>query len=220
MVHSEIEFIVQRSPYKTVAKLKDEGDHDYVLYDSERSRTQALYVPDGFPYTNLWLDIDGSTFRGTNHYTVTGAGFEFIFDILQRELALHPQSFKCSVQKGTDRVLIEASVNDFKYVSYRAGADETVISIAEKLGVSAYLILERNTMLNGYDADCSGLALQVPNQFAKKVKVEISPIHGLPVSIEVHDDKGLLERFLYKNIRIDSTLPRNLFTEDYIEDLE
>jgi len=219
VIHTEIAFNVQKQPYKALLRLNEDGEHNYVLYDSERSRSQALYIPDGFPYKNLWLDIHGSLFRGSNHYTVTDAGFESIFKLLKRQFVRDPGIFRCRTSDG-QKLVIEAHATDFRYVPYTGSRGETVSSIADKLGVSAYLILERNNTVDAYSDDCSGLTLQVPNQFAQRVVVEVSPRLGLPVRIEVYDDQGLLERFIYKDIRVNAVLPEGLFTEDYIEDLD
>lgn len=220
MNHSEVEFRVKKTPYKAVLRLNNDGDRPYVLYDTEKSVTKALYIPDGFPYKNLWLDIHGDVFRGDNHYTVTNGGFEFIFDILERELSRNPEYFQCKTNTRSGRFVMEANVPNFRYVPYTARNGETVLRIADKLGVSAYLILERNSAVDGFLDDCTGLTLMVPNQFARRVVVEISPELRLPVYIEVYDDKGLLERFQYKDIRVNTPMSEDLFTEDYIENLD
>src|SRR5690606_16749043 len=85
------EVTVQRSPFKVAGKMGN-GGH-YILFDSELNENQALYISNGFPYTNIWLDVNGKIFRGLNHYTISDAGCEFIFGIIENEFKRIPEAF-------------------------------------------------------------------------------------------------------------------------------
>lgn len=219
---SSFRFTVQREPFKVAGKIEDNGKTHYVLYDSEISRKEVLYIPDGFPFTNLWLDVNGSTFRGDNHYTVSDAGSKFIFDILEREFELPKNVFHCTRKQGVggEVIEIEAVTDKFHYFDYTGKPGETVLDVARKFGASAYLILERNAAVDAYTDDCSGVKLQVPSHYGQRVVVQISTEHWLPVLVELYDEKGLVERYTYTNFVVNPGLPEDFFTEDHLDDLE
>ena len=57
---AEFDFVVQRKPFKVAGVMTEKGHR--LLYDPLQNKTEALYISNGFPYTNLWLDIHGKSF--------------------------------------------------------------------------------------------------------------------------------------------------------------
>lgn len=214
------DFTVQRSPFKVAGRMVEKGH--YILYDKAANPNQAHYISNGFPFTNLTLDIQGKMFRGMNHYTISDAGCEFIFGIIRKQYELMPESFWCEkiVRNGKEEYAIQASTDDWHYRDYAALDGETVNEIADKLNVSAYLIIENNPGLTSYVQDCSGLVLKVPSHYGKQVKLHIDAQHGLPTLIEVYDEKGLVGRYEYRNYKINVRLPDDYFTVSYLDALD
>jgi outer membrane lipoprotein-sorting protein len=214
------DFVVQRKPFKVAGRMMEKGH--YILYDPAVSATQATYISNGFPYTNLMLDVHGKVFRGTNHYTISDAGCEFIFGIMKGQFKKIPQHFSCALitRKGREEYAIEAQTDEWKLVPYKAQPGENVLDIADKLGVSAYLIIERNDAVDEYLDDCTGLTLMVPTHYGVKVRLHIDAKLGLPTLIENYDDRGLFERYEYTNYQVNFSLPSDYFTTDYLDELD
>ncbi len=216
----EFDFIVQRKPYKVAGVMTGKGHR--LLYDPTQRKDEALYISKGFPYTNMWLDIHGKIFRGMNHYTISNAGCEFIFGIIRNEYHRMPDRFTCTKkQKGAEEVIeIYAETEKFEFKNYHAEKGENLLSIGEKFGVMSYIILENNPSVDNYTDDCGGLNLKIPSQYGHKVKLTVDAKHGMPVGIEVHDLKGMVEVYRYTNYEFDKQLPDNYFTEDYLDSLD
>ncbi len=217
---AEFDFTIQRSPYKVAGRMADKGH--YILFDPAVSEDQAMYISNGFPYTNLSLDIHGKLFRGLNHYTINDAGAEFIYGIIRREYERLPENFQCKkvVRNGNEEILIRAETDDFHWKDYAGEKGETVLSIASKLSVSAYLIIEKNSHINEYTQDCSGLSMKVPSHYGRVVELYVDADHGLPMRIANYDDKGLFESFDYTNYRFNVELDPSYFTVDFLDKLD
>jgi outer membrane lipoprotein-sorting protein len=218
-VQAEMDFTIQRSPFKVAGRMADKGH--WVLYDPKVSIDHALLISNGFPYTNLNLDINGSIFRGLNHYTISDAGCEFVFEIIRREYERIPDNFNCTevMRDGRKEWLLRAETDAFTFKPYKAQPGETVLDIAKKLSVSAYLILERNSNITGYLDVCTGLTLMVPSHYGKIVEIYFDAGHKMPTRIEIHDEKGMFERFDYSNYKFNVGLDAAFFTEEHLDDL-
>ena len=217
--YAEFDFTVQRSPFKVAGRMAEKGH--FILYDPEVSEKEAMYISNGFPFTNLMLDIQGKIFRGLNHYTISDAGCEFILGIIRREFQRIPENFQCTkvVRNGNEEFLIRAETDQFGWKDYTASEDETVLSIADKLSVSAYLIIEKNDHIHAYTDVCSGKTIKVPTHYGRVVELYIDAKHGLPTRIANYDDKGLFESFDYTNYKFNLKLDPAYFTVDFLDSL-
>lgn len=217
---AEFDFTVQRSPFR-VAGVMTEKRHR-LLYNANKRNNEALYIPSGFPYTNLWLDINGKTFRGLNHYTISNAGCEFIFGIIRTEYKKIPDQFTCQYLEGSNEseIIISAKTDNFHFVEYTAGPGENVLDIAQKHNVMAYMLIEANPDIDDFLDDCSGMAVQVPSHYGSDISLVVSAVHGMPTLIEVSDEKGLVERYIYSRYRFNTKLPDDYFTEEYLDGLD
>ena len=70
-----------KQPLRIYAKVLETGQE--ILYDKSRSTNTALVNPNGFPFTNLNLDIDGSLLRKDQHHNCTDFGFEKVMDLIK-----------------------------------------------------------------------------------------------------------------------------------------
>jgi len=214
------DFVVQRSPYKVAGQMSEKGHR--LLYDPEISKTEALYISSGFPFTNVMLDVNGKIFRGLNHYTISDAGCEFMFNILKSQYELSPEEFGCfeGERKGEPVLRLELNTNDFTYKKSVSKEELTVLQFAKRKGVSAYLLLERNGSLESYTQSVKNLELMVPNVYGKRVTMLVHRDHGMPLLIEVEDEKGLLERYEYSDYQFNLDLPDDYFTEEHLDGLD
>lgn len=105
---------------------------------------------------------------------------------------------------------------DFGYEYYTVGDNESITSIARKLHISEYMILEVNPKLNDYfDLLKKGQQLKVPNAYAKDVTLYIDQLYFLPIGIKVLDDKGLYEQYDYHYLQVNPKLEDTEFTTKY-----
>jgi LysM repeat protein len=217
---ANFDFVVQRNPFK-VAGVMTEKRHR-LLYDPSQNKNEALYIPSGFPYTNIWLEVHGKVFRGLNHYTISNAGCEFIFGIIRDQYERIPADFVCQkiTRKGQEEIEISAQTKSFHFTDYKVQKGESALDIAKKFSVMAYVLIEYNDNVDNYTDKLDGKVIKVPSHYGSKVKLCVSAKHGMATLIQVEDEKGLLETYEYTNYKFNLKLPENYFTEDYLDSLD
>ena len=104
---------------------------------------------------------------------------------------------------------------DYHYLSYHVQLGEDLISIAKKLNISEYAIMELNEEVDFYDDVDPGQELRIPSSYAKKMVLYIDQLYMLPLVIKVYDGKGLFEQYAYKKFVLNPTFHDGEFTSDF-----
>jgi outer membrane lipoprotein-sorting protein len=91
---------------------------------------------------------------------------------------------------------------DFTYYSYTVKKDETVTSIAHRLKINDYMLIDKNSTVTGYSDVSEGQVLTLPNDYAKKMILLLDKNLLVPRYLEVYDDKGLYEKYDFIQIKI------------------
>ena len=96
------------------------------------------------------------------------------------------------------------------------GNNESITTIARKLHISEYMILEVNPKLNDYfDILKKGQVLKVPNAYAKHVTLYIDQLYFLPIGVKIFDDKSLYEQYDYHYLQVNPKIDDAEFTKEY-----
>lgn len=184
---------------------------------------KAYVKPNSFPYVNLSLDPTGSLMRQDQHHTINEMGFDYFGSIIENTAIRlddkFDQYFKLEdEERYNNRPCYKVSITnkDFAYTTYTVGTNESITTIARKLGVSEYMIVEINPRLNGYfDILASGQKIKVPTWYAKDVVMYIDQLYFLPIGIKVSDDKGLFEEYNYFFLQVNPKIDDAEFTKSY-----
>lgn len=187
------------------------------------NNNKAYVKPNSFPYVNLSLDPLGSLMRQDQHHTINEMGFDYFGSIIERTaLKLgdkFDQYFKLEgEERYNNRPCYKVSITnkDFGYTSYTVGSNESITSIARKLNVSEYMIVENNPRIRDYfDILAPGQKLKVPTWYAKDVVMYIDQLYFLPIGIKVSDDKGLFEEYNYFFLQVNPKIEDAEFTTGY-----
>lgn len=187
------------------------------------NNNKAYVKPNSFPFVNLSLDPLGSLMRQDQHHTLHQMGFDYFGDIvgyIAKKVGNNFDSYfkQESVERYNNRPCYKIVINnkDFGYETYTVGVNESITSIARKLRVSEYMILEINPKLNDYfDILKKGQVLKVPNAYAKDVTLYIDQLYFLPVGVKVLDDKGLFEQYDYFFLQVNPKIDDAEFTKTY-----
>jgi len=177
---------------------------------NERYRKKALVNPNSFPWINIELNPMGKTMRNNQHHSIYEAGFNYFINILNYLFEKNKSNIhKLVIYKGTIDLQgiscykIEFNNPSFSITSYTVKETCTVSSLACKLHVCDYHILERNTDYTDYlDKISSGTVLNIPSDYAKKLILLIDKSTCLPIFMEVYDDKGLFEQYRFLETKI------------------
>jgi hypothetical protein len=219
MVVKNMSFKVQISPRKVYMKDKDSGVE--LLYVSGWNNNMPFINPNGFPWVNVSLDLNSSRVRADGHHPVTHAGFNYLLTQMkntEKLIAKEGEKIDNIIKvegsytwNGRSCTKIVLTNPDFKFVDYTCTQSETLYNLCERINVSEYMVMEKNNL--GYGAKVyKDKLIKIPNAFAKKVEIFIDKETNLPIYQIVHDDKGVFEKFEFKNLKINPQLSSGEFT--------
>lgn len=194
-----------------------------LLWVNGWNSNKAYVKPNSFPFVNLSLDPLGFLMRQDQHHTLNEMGFDYFGSVVEY-IALKvndkfDQYFKFEGEERYNnrpcyKIIIDNK--DFGYENYTVGTNESITSIARKLHISEYMILEVNPKLNDYfDILKKGQLLKVPNAYAKHVTLYIDQLYFLPVGVKILDDKGLYEQYDYHYLQVNPKIEDEEFTKGY-----
>ena len=194
-----------------------------LLWLEGKNNGNALVNPNGFPFMNLNLDPMGNIMRENQHHTLQEVGFNYFAGIINTSIELSGDKFndyfKCAgtiAWGGSDCWLITADYPYFKYEDYTVQKGENLVTIANKLKVSDYMLLEINSpKVGNYNDVKPGQKIKVPNVYGSKLILYIDKTLLLPKVIKVYDDKGLFESYEYHDLQINKKIPDEEFTKEY-----
>ena len=192
-----------------------------VLWLTGQNGGDAWVYPAAFPYVTLSLDPNGRLMRGNQHHTALQAGFGTISDLLRSTTLRQDNSYSRSFRYTGDTTLLgrtnyvlRSDYPQYRYVSYKAGKNETIGTVAERFGCGEFRIIERNGLSIG-DKIPEGKVLQVPNSYGRRTTLCIDPKTFLPTMVQVNDEKGLFEKFEFLDVVPNQPIPLEEFTKDY-----
>ncbi len=196
-----------------------------VLWTQGTNNGKALVKPNSFPYVNLNLDPMGSLMRQDQHHTINDMGFDYFGGVIDYAAAKLGDKLEQYItidgeERCNNRNCYKVTINnkDFAYTTYTIGVNESITSIARKLFVSEYMILELNPKFNDYfDILKKGQVIIVPNWYAKTVVLFVDQFYFLPIGIKVFDDKGLFEEYNYNFLQVNPKIEEEEFTRTYKE---
>lgn len=217
--HYESSVKLNRKPRKVYLYIKGIE----VLWVDGWNSNKAYVNPNSFPYMNLSLDPLGSLMRQDQHHTLYEMGVDYFASIIEYiSLKFNSRFNEIFKYEGEERInnrpcyKITIDNQDFTYENYTVGDNESITSIARKLHVSEYMIVEKNTKLKDYfDILKKGQVLKVPSAYAKHVTLYIDQLYFLPISVKINDDKGLFEQYDYFFMQVNPKIDDAEFTKDY-----
>ena len=181
----------------------------------------ALVNPNAFPYINLNLDPYGYFLRKDQHHTINELGFTYMASLLAGSMKVAGEKFDayCTYTSekwnGHDCYKVVVDNAEFKHYNYIAKQGETVVSIARKLFISEFMLIENNPGLDYYTKLKAGKKLSVPTYYSKKMVMYIDKQLSLPVNIKIYDDKGLFESYEYVTIVVNPKFAEDEFSTKY-----
>jgi len=221
MQHTESKVKLQISPRKLYVSV---GGPE-VLWMEGQNNGNAFVNPGAFPYMNLNLDPYGLLMRKDQHHTIHEMGFNYLADILKdvRKKVGENKVDKYFKIAGEDKhngrpcYKLMIAFSDFEWSSYKVKKGETLVTIARRLKLGEYMILERNHKIRWYSDIKEGQIIQIPNAYAKLTILLVDKEYLLPVSNKVYDDLGLYETYEYYNLRVNTPILPEEFTKNYKE---
>ncbi len=217
--HYESSVKLNRSPRKIYLYIKGIE----LLWVNGWNKNKAYVKPNFFPYINLSLDPLGDLMRQDQHHTINEMGFDYFGNIIEYIALKVGKDFDDYFKLEGDENYnnrpchkITITNKDFGYNTYTVLANESITSIARKLHISEYMILEANKKLNDYfDILKVGQVLKVPTHYAKDVTLYIDKLYDLPIGVKILDDKGLFEQYDYHYLQVNPKIDDAEFTKTF-----
>lgn len=169
---------------------------------------------------NFKINPQSSMLRKGQHHTLREAGYEYLISFLR--FVFNKYQFKvndfCSVKanvpfNGKNMTQLTINYPEFKLESYTLKEGETTYTIAQRLHVSEFLIIDKNASLEDYTDAKPGDVIMIPTAYAKKT-IMLFDENYTPIVAEMYDDKSLFERYVFENVKINPSLPANAFSKD------
>lgn len=217
--HYESSVKLNRKPRKIYLYIKGIE----LLWVSGWNNNKAYVKPNSFPYVNLSLDPLGFLMRQDQHHTLNEMGVDYFGGLIEYMALKNGNRFDNYFKlEGEERInnrpcyKVIIDNKDFGYETYTIGENESITSIARKLHISEYMILEVNPKFKDYfDILKKGQTIKVPNAYAKHVTLYIDQLYFLPISIKILDDKGLYEQYDYHFLQVNPKIDDAEFTKQY-----
>ncbi|MCF8424001.1 MAG: DUF1571 domain-containing protein [Bacteroidia bacterium] len=217
--HYESSVKLNRKPRKIYLYIKGIE----LLWVSGWNNNKAFVKPNSFPYINLSLDPLGFLMRQDQHHTLNEMGVDYFGGLIEYMALKNGNRFDNYFKlEGEERInnrpcyKVIIDNKDFGYETYTIGENESITSIARKLHISEYMILEVNPKFKDYfDILKKGQTIKVPNAYAKHVTLYIDQLYFLPISIKILDDKGLYEQYDYHFLQVNPKIDDAEFTKQY-----
>lgn len=191
-----------------------------MLYVDNKNGGKAKLNPGGFPWVSLNLDPEGELMLENRHHSIFDAGFNYTTSVLEYLLDKY-SSQTVNLMKlndietihGIECYSITFTNPNYRHILYTAKNGDTPLSIARKLHINFYSVMENNDGLKPNTKIKEGTKLIVPNDYASKMELYINKNLMYPVFLQIYDQKGLYEEFLFRYVKINPPFKEIDFSE-------
>ncbi len=212
---------LRKNPYAIYYKQLIPPSYAEVLMN-DKHKINALVYPNSFPFTSIKLSPYGEKLRERQHHNLYQAGFDY-FKMILSEMKKKYSTEWDDVCEYHNLVLIKNKscykltlINPYyKLITYTLDKKTTAQKLALKLNLCDYKIIELNpTIKSIFVTIPTKSTLVLPTDYAQKITLYIDQNNYLPIKIEVYDEKGLFEEYLFENIKINPTFTDKDFDEN------
>lgn len=179
-----------------------------VLWVQGENNGEASVHPNGFPYITLNFLPDSKTLR-KGHHNIFALRLSYMAGLIRSTMQNAGSRFNNNLHLEQDVVFnneacyqLTIEHPSFAFIPYTIKPGENIISLAERLHLSEYMILEKNPGLSGYFDVKTGQVIRIPNNYARKMTLYISKKTNLPMAEFIYDDQGLFERYEFSEVKV------------------
>lgn len=209
-------------PYKVYIQSIKEGEErgPEVLYHAPDET--ALISPNKFPFINIPAKPNSFILRNGHHHTLEQNVFTFLASVMENEIQKIGQHNLSTILKSTTDTTyngkechkVRVVWPNYGWEKYQVKEGETISSIAQRLVVSDYHILQKNTQYDDYDDPKPGETLFIPKHYAHSVVFLIDKELLLPIVIRIKDENGLFAMYSFTNLKVNPKLTALDFSRD------
>lgn len=220
---NHIEFKLSNKPRTIYIKSVAPNKGVEILYNPSLFGENRAYVnPNKFFVPNVKLSLQNRLLLDKRHHTLVNLGFEFLKEVFTNAFDRAGEEIDSIMHyKGIiqfdGKACYEIEIVDPTYstINYTVLKGEDIFSISSKLLISEYSIIEMNETVDSFWDLSEGDIITVPTSYAPKTTLYINKENYLPVMQLMEDDKGLFEKYEFKNLKLVKTYGANEFDPDF-----
>lgn len=228
---NEVERINGKNIYNTIFTKVQESPKKIYLHNikGENAGVQVLYVQgerDNKALINKMFGVKlspyNSLIRKNNHHTILESGFGLLLKTIKgakqraTQEGMLNEVFKLEGSVTFDgQPCYKLIISDptFTYVNYTIKNGETLYNISMDKAVNEQLIVEKNGFSN-FNSGSAGQTIKIPSSYAKKSILYVNKNTFFPVYQEMHDEKGMFEKYEFLGLKVNPTFTSVDFSEE------
>lgn len=219
---SKSSFKVQYSPFKVYVHQEFPNKNMELLYVSGTNNNDVLVNPAGFPWTNLNLAPNSSIMRKDIHHSIFDSGYKYVYSIIAHLLQKHAEIIEKNIVydgevtiKGVKCHKITMTTPGFKYTNYTIKPGESAHSIAAKLHINDYMLIDKNKGIDEFSDFEPGMSIKVPSDYASKMEMYIEVARNIPFIMKIYDEAGIYEEYEFTNVVLNCKFDAEEFSPKY-----
>jgi len=213
---------LQSKPYKFYLKNKIPSEGSEILYIEGVNNGKAWVNPNSFPFITISLKPENSLLLAGGHHTIKEAGFMF-FDKMfisyqkkYKDNIFDYLSYKGLItSKGVNYHKFLMNYPDYRFLSYTVKSGENLQNIAFKRLLNIAKLKALNPSYNDTEIIPIGTKIKITSSYAKKAIFMLDVKSYLPVYQEIHDEKGVYEKYFYTNVITNKPILAEEFSPKY-----
>jgi hypothetical protein len=222
-IHGMSTVKLQIEPFCVYLKQQEPTAGLEALFRVGENNDKVLVNPNGFPWMNLSLDPYGSLIRKNQHHLIHDIGFGKFNGILKSMIKKYGNDIERmthlrgeAMVNGKKCLKIEFYNPNFHLLPYTTGINESTLSIANKLTLSEYRILELNKDISSYGPIEPGEIITITSDYSPKLVLYVDQQLWVPVKFEVYDEANVLfESYEYQNIKVNVKFSPSELTDNH-----
>lgn len=221
LILEQMRFKLRRNPFAVYGYQISPRKGVEVLYPAEPGSKRILVKPNTFPYVSLTFDPYSDILLENQHQTIFAVGYDQTRKLLIAARDRYRSDLPRLVRyEGTltwdgrkcHKLTLQPPA--YQIQSYTVKAGDNLFSIADRLHVSWYKIMELNSLKSPNATLKPGQVLKVPSDYGKLIRVIIDAERLIPLVLEVEDELGVYERYEYYAVEVDPPLTDQDFSRN------
>ena len=195
-----------------------------ILYAQGANNGKAIVNPNGFPWININLYPKDDLMRKNQHHTILESGFNYLVNVLEYTCVKYKTEIETMIVNngiidygGKECYKLSMTNPYFKYLDYELQENESTSDIAKRHKISEHMILERNKSLKNYGEMGKGQKIKIPSDYCPRIILIVDKEEFLPLKMEIYDDRGLYEKYEFSDVKVNTKISVEEFSESYVE---
>lgn len=209
-------------PFKMYIKNFYPSPGSEILYVDGWNNNKALINPNAFPYICLSFEPENSLVLAGGHHCIKEAGFKLMSRMFEHYEKVYGQKLYDyivynGIFKWNDRKCHKVTVTypDYRILNFKCKKGDNLYKIADRMLLNVSKLRELNPKIDDTDYLEEGQTIKITNVYGEKAILLIDIENKFPIYQEIHDKKGLYEKYMYLTLDVNNSIPNEEFSRDY-----